>query len=663
MRGLEKKPNVLLIALVLAPLAVLGACDANSPTAPTQTANAPSSTTATTNFAISVGLSPSTVTLGESTTVQVTVVARRTDTNALVPQGSTSVLTTTSGTLTNEDASETGSTVTLTFGLNGTALATLIGAVETAVIRAQIEQSFAQATLTVAEAPTVTPFTLLQVTPNFGPPAGGTEVQIEGTGFSLPTEVTFGGIAVSAISVTSSVIRVLSPQVELPSGENLTVSIDVSVNVGEDDAASGTLSNIFTYTRNSSPIIPKIISITPTSGPNEGGTRVTIFGEAFGSEVQVFFGASSFVEAPVIDVTPTRILVDSPSATGQNSASLNQVVSVRVVDLRSGFEASLSDAFQYGGGDLEITAIAPNEGLYLGGTLVTIFGTGGFEAPVVVEFGGFAQQVVSVSGTEIVARSVAVEVSCDPPPGATLVVNIETGENGSGPDFLYRTVTPEIVSVTTDTAIADVDTGAVTSPSPAEMTMFGFGFDRQSNPPAVDFDGRLAGVAITSIDPNPFYDGYGIGDVMVIGIPSVLVPWPEESCSEGGVNGSRYSNREITLTVTARDTGCSADMLFTYLPSDGSCRLDPVDPVAPVAEFSWTFPGGAGTTIISVTDLSTNSPDTLLWDFGDGAVENGTPGETRSHAYTALPGATFSVILTATNDGGTGQVTKTVTIP
>ncbi len=657
--------NVVRIAWVVALAALLGACDADSPTAPTQTPNAPVPTTATTGFAITVGVSPNSVVLGEATTVQVTVVARRTDTNELMTRGSTAVLSTTSGILTNEAGTGTGTTVTLTFGLNGTALATLTSVAEEAVVRAQIEQSTGQATVRVSEAPAVTPFSLIQASPNFGPPSGGTEVRIEGTGFSLPTEVVFGGIAVPVLSVSSSVIRVRTPQIDLPSGSNRVVSISVNVNVGEEDAASGTLSSGFTYTRNTSPVIPKIISLTPTTGPNEGGTRVTIFGEGFGSEVQVFFGASSLIEASVVSVTPTRILVDTPPATGQNSGVQNSVVTVRVRDLRSGFEATLPSSFQYGDddGDFQITAISPAEGFYLGGQLVSIFSTGGFEAPVAVNFGGEIQQVVSVSGTEIVARAVPAEVACAGQSGAFSVVNIETGESfGPALNFTYRTAQPDIRSLSVEETTADVVTGAISFGFPTSLVMSGGGFDRQGNLPSVNFGGEEAtSVAITSIDPSPLYDGFNVGDVMLIGIPPINVPWPEETCSVGDEEGDRYTDRVVSLTVTARETGCVASVNFTYLPSDGGiCRLDAPTAVAPVAQFSFSIAG----TVVSVTDLSTNSPTSLQWDFGDGAVENGNPGETRMHDYVgAASGTMFSVKLSATNSAGTGEITKTVTIP
>lgn len=655
MIGLEKKFNVVRIAFVVALAAMLGGCDTDSPTEPTQTPNAPIPTSASTAFAISLGLSPSTVVFGDGTTVQVTVVARRTDNNTFVPPGSTVVLSTTSGALANGSGS-VGSTVSLVFDINGTALATLTGPVESAVVRARIEQSTGEATLTVAEAPAIVPFSLVTATPNFGPPSGGTEVRIEGTGFSGPAEVIFGGIPVPVLSISSSVITVRSPQIELPSGTNQTVAIGVNVNIGEADAASGSLGSGFTYTRNTTPAIPKIISITPTSGPNEGGTRVTIFGEAFGSEVQVFFGQSSLIEAPILDVTPTRILVETPPATGQNSGSQNSVVNVRVRDLRSGFEATLPTAFQYGGGDMQITAASPVEGLYLGGTLVTIFGTGGFEAPVSVTFGGLGQQVVSVSGTEIVARSVPVEVSCNGQSGAFGVVNIETGESfGSSLSFFYRTAQPEIGSLSPNSTTVDTDTGAIVFGAPTTTTISGVGFDRQSNPPIVSIAGETStGVSITSIDPNPRYEGYGIGDVMTAGIPPFFGSFATETCTIGTLTGTRFTSTRVDVVTTIRDTGCTTTLVsgFTYIPDDTSCRT------APNADFSFVTAGNT----VTVTDESAGGPTAITWEWGDGsAAESGVVGGSTAHPY-ADPG-TYTITLTAANQNGSSTSSKSVTVP
>ncbi len=663
MRGPVTKLNFFKALPVIALAMMLGACDSDSPTEPDQTPNpsAPQGGGSATGFAITVTASPRTIEVESGIPVSVTIVARRTDNNQFVPQGSTAVLTTTSGTLTNAAGSAIGNTITIVFGPNGTTTATLDGPTQTAIIRAQIEQSSGQTTVQVSEIPEIVPLTIAGLVPNFGPPAGNTEVRIEGTGFSEPARVTLGGITVPILSLSSSSIRILTPQVELPAGQNQAVGLVLEVNFGAEDAAVDTLNNAFTYTRNQTPLIPKIISVTPSSGPNEGGTPVTVFGEAFGAEVQVFFGIGSRIEAEVLDISPSRILVRSPPATGQNAANLNQTVGIEVFDIRSGFTATRDNSFQYGGGDMFISTIAPSEGTYFGGDLVTIFGNG-FEGPVAVGFGGRGQQVVSVSGTEIVARSVGpVEITnCSRPSGPFSVVNIETNETfNSALTFTYRPVEPRIGSISVSSTTANVDTGAIEGPT--SLTMTGSGFDRQSLPPQVTFGGeRAGGVTITSLDSNPFHEGFGVGDVMVMSIPSFRVPFPEEDCETGGgAAGMRFTDQRVDIVVTARDTGCSdtAATSFTYIPSNGSCRANPVAPVVPVPQFSFSV---AGMTV-SVTDLTTGSPTSIQWDFGDGAIDNGTPGETRMHTYAAS--GTFTVTLSATNAAGTASIEKDVTIP
>ena len=68
-------------------------------------------------------------------------------------------------------------------------------------------------------------------------------------------------------------IRIRTPQIDLPSGQNRVVGVTVNVNVNEEDAASDTLNGAYTYTRNQTPVIPKIISVTPTSGPTRAARK------------------------------------------------------------------------------------------------------------------------------------------------------------------------------------------------------------------------------------------------------------------------------------------------------------------------------------------------------------------------------------------------------
>ena len=106
-------------------------------------------------------------------------------------------------------------------------------------------------------------------------------------------------------------------------------------------------------------------------------------------------------------------MVRTPPAPGFGQNNLNDVVDILIRNLETGFAtvtrrpsstapAATSVPF--------ISSISPTEGLFTGGTLVTIFGQG-FDEPVAVELGGFAQAIISVTATEIVVRTVAI----DPP--------------------------------------------------------------------------------------------------------------------------------------------------------------------------------------------------------------------------------------------------------
>jgi len=392
--------------------------------------------------------------------------------------------------------------------------------------------------------------------------------------------------------------------------------------------------------------------------------------------VQVFFGLSALIEANVLSVSPTQIRAETPSATGPNSIHQNAIVDVRVVNTASGAGDTRTGAFQYGGGgspSLFISAAGPTQGVYLGGTIAEIFGQG-FDEPVAVEFGGLGQQEISVTGTEIVARSVPVEIiACNRPSGPFRVVNIETNESAaSGIVFTYRPIEPVIGGLNPGSATIDIDTRAILDNTSAVIS--GFGFDRNSFLPRVTFgtgaDSVTAGVLdVLTLDTVNFDPAFEIISSMLISIPSFFGSFNVESCqAPGGETGERLLPTRVDVTVDNLTTGCTDTLAngFTYIPSDSSCV---VEDTGTGTALDATFAVSASVASDVVTFTHTGPADTYLWEVfppGGTIVADGG-GLTSSFVtidFAAMSPGIFTIQLTVMAQGqGDGQASVQIAVP
>ena len=659
------------ILAVVALLALsLGACDSDSPTAPSITTPAPPATSggASGTWSITVSLDPSSVSITEIlegvTSARVTITARRSD-GQIPPRDSTILVSTTGGVLSNADLSATGTSIPVRFDSAGRAVATLTlpPLPGDYVIEARLEQSFGRATLRVGDEEFETPLFIEAVVPNSGPPEGGTVVRIQGSGFSQPLRVQFGDAFANVLSSTGSTITVETPAVNLPVGQTALVSVSVTININDPDPeqvqATDVLGNAFTYARGGMTGQPSIISLTPTSGPNEGGTLVTIRGENFANQVQVFFGTAALIEAPVIDISPTRLLVETPSATGPNAVNQNAIVDVRVVNSVSGLFAERPAAFQYGGPGtpaIFISSAGPGSGPHLGGTNVIIFGQG-FDEPVAVEFGGFGQQVISVTGTEIVARSVPVDIDgCAETGGPFGVVNIETGEGAnSGLTFTYIPVPPRIFRIEPP----QVTVSASGTNIPDVVTIIGTTFEPFAE---VTFGDARVSIIPGSGVPDPDFAAFGFFSAFDVDVPPFIQEFTTVACEVGGTPGTRAVPAQVDVTVTNPGTDCDDTISFTYVPADTSCVPEPVMGDPPTASFSFAVNG----TVASFVDTSTGSPTSWSWNFGDpgSGMANTSALQNPSHDYAGAGSGTYNVVLVASNQfGASAPVAMQVDIP
>ncbi|MBR0848152.1 IPT/TIG domain-containing protein [Bradyrhizobium diazoefficiens] len=324
---------------------------------------------------------------------------------------------------------------------------------------------------TYVAAPAVT-----SMSPTSGPGGGGTTVTIIGTGFSTASAVTFGAIAASGFTISSSTQIIATS----PAGTG-TVDIHVT-NPGGTSATSA--ADQFTYIP-----APAVTSISPSFGPAAGSTTVTITGSNFTGATAVAFGATP---ASFTVNSATQITATSPAGTG--------TVDVRVTTSGGTSATSAADQFTYFGTPT-LTSISPNGGPFAGGTSVTLTGTN-FTGATVVKFGAASAASFTVnSSTSITATSPfgtgSVDVTVTTPGGMTAI---------SAADRFTYAASPAV------TAVAP-NTGPATGGTSVAITGFAF-----SGASVVKFGAANAAsftvnsaTSITAVSPA----GAGIVDVTV----------------------------------------------------------------------------------------------------------------------------------------------------
>jgi len=142
---------------------------------------------------------------------------------------------------------------------------------------------------------TIAPPTVTSVSPASGSLAGGNTVTITGTNLLEAQTVTFGGVPATSFTVSSST----SITATVPASTTLGLaSIVVTTLVGSNPP-----NTLYTYVS-----LPLFTSISPTSGPIAGGTKVTITGSGFtGSTVVTFAGTNATSFTVVNDTTITAV--------------------------------------------------------------------------------------------------------------------------------------------------------------------------------------------------------------------------------------------------------------------------------------------------------------------------------------------------------------------
>jgi hypothetical protein len=211
----------------------------------------------------------------------------------------------------------------------------------TAHVNAVFECAARPLNVQFAGPPTVGPF-ISSVSPTTSSCAGGDTITILGGRFDGTIEVLFGGVRGSIVgTATATKITVTSPARTLKDPAlPETVSLVVSANGVLSPAVSFTYVCILT---------PVIFSISPTTGPNDTSTRVSIFGTGFQFPMQVFLrgGCTGLVEAQVSDIALTTIVFKTPVADGPNACLANALVDIVIKNPSTNMGFECKGCFRY----------------------------------------------------------------------------------------------------------------------------------------------------------------------------------------------------------------------------------------------------------------------------------------------------------------------------
>jgi hypothetical protein len=350
---------------------------------------------------------------------------------------------------------------------------------------------------------------------------------------------------------------------------------------------------------------PEIASISPTAGPLDGGTLVTIFGRGFQVPMQVFFGGIEATDVNVFnDTTPAdqdRITCISPDYSQQGSTP-PVAVEVTVRNSNSGNEDTFA-SFTYGD-PLFITGNTPAEGR--AGDLVIIYGSG-FEDPLQVHFpSGSGQQleVVSVSGTELVVRIPdELGTACADTSGQFEVILLESNLTTQGGNFTVRGNSPLVTSVDPiifqETAVGNID--------PEDMIINGLYFTEASQVIIGNLNVPSTNVTVESENSIDV-------DLAGVNVSDIIFEFNQGPCTTAlGDPGQQNVATPVDVSVINFPGACADTLVGAIViePDDTTCIAAPRVVANPLSLNFGNITSGTCSGPLQVT-ITNGSPGTVL---------------------------------------------------
>jgi hypothetical protein len=206
------------------------------------------------------------------------------------------------------------------------------------------------------------------IDPNSGSVDGGTVVTISGTNLTNVDTVAFGGVSASFSVDSDTSITAYAPAAASEGTVDVTAS-----SFGLRSATSA--ADAFTYAANPA---PTVTGVSPSTGPEAGGTIVTIAGTSLTNTVEVDFGG---VSVPFGVIDDNTLIALTPAG---SDGSMDVTVTT------DGGTSATSAADLYTiVPPPTVTGVDPATGSVDGGESITISGSG-FTDATEVDFGGVA---------------------------------------------------------------------------------------------------------------------------------------------------------------------------------------------------------------------------------------------------------------------------------
>ncbi|MBN2357865.1 MAG: IPT/TIG domain-containing protein [Deltaproteobacteria bacterium] len=211
------------------------------------------------------------------------------------------------------------------------------------------------------------PLQILQAAPMSGPLAGGTLVEIQGSGFSDASRVAFGARAAAETTYLDRTrLRARAP------AASAAGAVDIVV---DDDLTSATLIGGFAYLSEPGSDL-RLDAVVPAVGDSAGGETVVLVGDRLDQgAATVTFGVTPAVVIAADDGQHLRVHTPAHAAGA-----------VDVVVVNTAGAVTRTAAFTYQT-RLRVSAIDPVSGSAAGGTAVTVTGVD-FSSSTVVHLGG-----------------------------------------------------------------------------------------------------------------------------------------------------------------------------------------------------------------------------------------------------------------------------------